>query len=296
MVNHQQIQEKTPDPIPEESSSPVIGSLLNDAATLQYFALDIFSINFQWIARTSVLFLFFVVIQQERTPINGNQKETLKSLFKDGMTRVGSELIPRAASATSLDTSVIENWIGNFKRSEITKALSEPRPSKAKVHIRELSPYNLFCRDIFKNKCTMNDIKGRWATLGEDEKQKYFQEAAALRAHGQAQDLNPEMRDARIKMHLKKLKLEVSKLEDLGVETAILSFDRLKSTLEVFELSSKGATDFLDSTETVNNFALHFKASSSPATPSTRDNVSVLVGKVQDLFNQKYSKHKFKYF
>jgi len=51
----------------------------------------------------------------------------------------------------------------------------------------------------------------------------------------------------------------VSKLEDLGVETAILSFDRQKSTLEVFELSSKGATDFLDSTETVNNFALHFK-------------------------------------
>lgn len=57
----------------------------------------------------------------------------------------------------------------------------------------------------------MNDIKGRWATLGEDGKQKYFQEAAALRAHGQAHDLSPEMRDARIKMHLKKLKLEVWK-------------------------------------------------------------------------------------
>ncbi|XP_077083231.1 uncharacterized protein LOC143736376 [Siphateles boraxobius] len=169
------------------------------------------------------------------------------------MTRFGSELIPRAASTTGLDTSVIENWIGNYKRSEITKASSEPRPSKAKVHIRELSPYNLFCRDIFKNKGTMNDIKGRWATLGED---------------------NPE---------------HVSKLEDLGVETAILSFDCQKSTLEVFELSSKGATGFLDSTETVNNFALHFKASSSPATPSTREHVSVLVGKVQDLFNQKYN-------
>lgn len=51
----------------------------------------------------------------------------------------------------------------------------------------------------------------------------------------------------------------MSKLEDLGVETAILSFDRKKSSLEVFELSSKGATDFLDSTDTVNNFALHFK-------------------------------------
>uniref|UniRef100_A0A8C1LMJ3 Zgc:113176 n=1 Tax=Cyprinus carpio TaxID=7962 RepID=A0A8C1LMJ3_CYPCA len=154
---------------------------------------------------------------------------------------------------------ILSNWIGNYKRSQMTNASSEPRPSKAKVHIRELSPYNLFCRDIFKNKGTMNDIKGRWGTLGEDAREKYIQEAAALRAHGQAQDLSPEIRDDRIKMHLKKLKLEVSKLEDLGVETAILSFDRKKSSLEVFELSSKGATDFLDSTDTVNNFALHFK-------------------------------------
>lgn len=53
--------------------------------------------------------------------------------------------------------------------------------------------------------------------------------------------------------------VKVSKLETLGVETAILSFDRQKSSLEVYELSSKGATDFLDSTDTVNNFALHFK-------------------------------------
>ncbi|CAM4705213.1 unnamed protein product [Leuciscus chuanchicus] len=146
-------------------------------------------------------------------------------------------------------TSVVEDG-PERTGSEMTKASSEPRPSKAKVHIRELSPYNLFCRDIFKNKGTMNDIKGRWATLGEDEKQKHFPEAAALRTHGLAQDLSPEMRDARTKIHLKKLKLEVSKLEDLGVETAILSFDRQKSSLEVCELSSKGATDFLDSTET----------------------------------------------
>ncbi|KAK7134491.1 hypothetical protein R3I93_017801 [Phoxinus phoxinus] len=250
---------------------------------------DISSLIFSAYISSGLLGLLWLkMAQRERTPINGNQKETLKSFFKDGMTRVGSELIPRAASATGLDTSVVENWIGNYKRSQMTNASSEPRPSKAKVHIRELSPYNLFCRDIFKNKGTMNDIKGRWATLGEDAKQKYIQEAAALRADGQAQDLSPEMRDARIKMHLKKLKLEVSKLEDLGVETAILSFDCQKSSLEVFELSSKGATDFLDSTDTVNNFALHFKASSSAATPSTREHVSVLVGKVKDLFNKKY--------
>lgn len=37
----------------------------------------------------------------------------------------------------------------------------------------------------------MNDIKGRCATLGEDAKQKYIQEAAALRAHGQSQDTKP---------------------------------------------------------------------------------------------------------
>lgn len=72
------------------------------------------------------------------------------------------------------------------------------------------------------------------------------------------------------------------------METAILSFDHQKSSLEVYELSSKGATGFLDSTDTVNNFALHFKASSSAATPSTKDKVNVLLGKVQDLFNLKY--------
>ncbi|GAA6095324.1 uncharacterized protein LOC113636439 isoform X1, partial [Tachysurus ichikawai] len=203
-------------------------------------------------------FSFFVVIQQERTNINEEQRETLKSFFKEGMTRVGSPLIPRAASASGLDTSVIENWIGNYKRS--LNASSEPRPSKAKVHTRELSPYNLFCRDILKNKGTMKDM-GRWSTLGKEDKDKYCQEAAALRTHGQAQDLSPEMRDHQIKMHLKKLKLEVSKLEDL---------------------------DFLDSTDTVNNFVLHFKASSSAATLSTRVEINVLLRKAHDLFNQKY--------
>lgn len=106
------------------------------------------------------------------------------------MTRVGSPLIPRAASATGLETCVIEvrltlmlhvkdsyiilliinllkctlidvkpfkyfcflfqNWIGNYRRS--FKAPSEPRPSKPKLHTRELSPYNLFCRDLLRNK------------------------------------------------------------------------------------------------------------------------------------------------
>ncbi|KAF4107839.1 hypothetical protein G5714_010598 [Onychostoma macrolepis] len=63
-------------------------------------------------------------------------------------------------------------------------------------------------RDTLRNKGTMKDFKGRWSTLVKDVKQKYCQEAAALGAHGQAQDLSPEMRGLRIKMHLKKLKLE----------------------------------------------------------------------------------------
>ncbi|KAA0712104.1 hypothetical protein E1301_Tti023156 [Triplophysa tibetana] len=52
----------------------------------------------------------------------------------------------------------------------------------------------------------MNDIKGRWSTLEKEEKQRYCQEAAALRVHVQAEDLSPEMRDLRFKLHLKKLK------------------------------------------------------------------------------------------
>ncbi|KAL0152438.1 hypothetical protein M9458_052161 [Cirrhinus mrigala] len=70
----------------------------------------------------------------------------------------------------------------------------------------------------------MNDIKGRWSTLGKDEKHKYCQEAAALRAQ-EAQDLTPEMRDLRIKMHLKKLKLENS------AGTPVMSFAGVNSVM-----------------------------------------------------------------
>lgn len=43
----------------------------------------------------------------------------------------------------------------------------------------------------------MKDIKGRWSTLEEKQKDKYKQEAAALRAQGQ--DLSVEMRELKIK-------------------------------------------------------------------------------------------------
>lgn len=57
----------------------------------------------------------------------------------------------------------------------------------------------------------MKDIKGRWSTLGKEERDKYCEEAAALRAKGQEEDLSPEMRDLKIKKCLKKLKLEICK-------------------------------------------------------------------------------------
>uniref|UniRef100_A0A6Q2XD88 Uncharacterized protein n=1 Tax=Esox lucius TaxID=8010 RepID=A0A6Q2XD88_ESOLU len=185
---------------------------------------------------------------------------------------------------------------------------SKPRPPKQKLYRRETKELSLFC-------ASMNDIKGRWSTLREEVKQQYVQEAAALKAHGQTQDLSPEMREVVSSVYVGFLKLmfvhfvynqlfnifvvcllplnivKVSKLEALGVETAILSLDNQKARLEVFEMSSKEATVFLDSTDTVNNFALHFKdniASSSATTPTTKDPIIVLLKKVQDLFNQKY--------
>ncbi|KAA0712109.1 hypothetical protein E1301_Tti022047 [Triplophysa tibetana] len=60
--------------------------------------------------------------------------------------------------------------------------------------------------DVAVVRGTMNNIKGWWSTLEKEEKQRYCQEAAALRVHVQAEDLSPEMRDLRIKLHLKKLK------------------------------------------------------------------------------------------
>lgn len=67
--------------------------------------------------------------------------------------------------------------------------------------------YMLCCFVFFSG--TMNDIKGMWSSLGEDKKQKYFQEAAALRAQGQAENHSPKMRELKIKKHLKHLKWEV---------------------------------------------------------------------------------------
>uniref|UniRef100_A0A3Q3JYZ5 Uncharacterized protein n=1 Tax=Monopterus albus TaxID=43700 RepID=A0A3Q3JYZ5_MONAL len=201
------------------------------------------------------------------------------------MTSVGSPLIPAAAEATGLAPAVIENWIGNYKRS--LKAPSDRRPRKPKLHTRELSAYNLFCRDLLRNKGTLRDIKPRWSSLGEEQKNNYLEEAAALKAEGKTQHLSPEMRELKVKKHLKQLKLEVSSLEALGVETAVLSLDRLKADSEVHKVSSRGAAGFLDSADTVNSFAMHFKGAHRSAS-TTKEPVSVMVKRVQELFNQKY--------
>lgn len=39
----------------------------------------------------------------------------------------------------------------------------------------------------------MKDIK-RWSSSGEEDRKRYQQEAAALKASSEAQDLSPEMR------------------------------------------------------------------------------------------------------
>ncbi|XP_055362767.1 uncharacterized protein LOC114850824 isoform X2 [Betta splendens] len=81
---------------------------------------------------------------------------------------------------------------------------------------------------------------------------------------------------------------QVSSLEELGVETVVLSYDHQKATMKVSKVSSKGASNFLASTDTVNKFALHFKAASSSAICTIKEPVNVLVKRVQELFNQKY--------
>uniref|UniRef100_A0A3B4CCG1 HMG box domain-containing protein n=1 Tax=Pygocentrus nattereri TaxID=42514 RepID=A0A3B4CCG1_PYGNA len=104
----------------------------------------------------------------------------------------------------------------------------------------------------------MKDIKSRWSSLGEDERNKYIQEARELKAQEQADQLNSEMRKLKIRKHLKQLKVEMSKLEELGLETAPMIFDCLNPQAAVHELASKKASEFIESTGTGNKFWLHF--------------------------------------
>ncbi|XP_023180411.1 uncharacterized protein LOC111609845 isoform X2 [Xiphophorus maculatus] len=64
------------------------------------------------------------------------------------MTRVGSPLVGAASQATGLPPFVIDNWIGNYRR----KKPSSSQPKNKKLYTKDLSGYNLFCRDQLKNK------------------------------------------------------------------------------------------------------------------------------------------------
>ncbi|KAK1139662.1 hypothetical protein AOXY_G37535, partial [Acipenser oxyrinchus oxyrinchus] len=54
---------------------------------------------------------------------------------------------------------------------------------------------------------------------------------------------------------------KVSKLEELGVETAMMSYDCLSSSPAVTELYTKRAAEFLKATGTANQFGLYMKPS-----------------------------------
>ncbi|XP_076580317.1 uncharacterized protein LOC143316315 [Chaetodon auriga] len=189
---------------------------------------------------------------RERTKIDEGTRTKLQSFFEIGMTRVASPLVEEASAATGLDISIIENWIGNYKKA-------------------------------FKS--TLKDVR-QWSSLGQEDRERYKQEAAALKASTKPQDFSPGMRALKIKRHIKQLKLEASKLEELGVETAALCVDCLDSMTSVMQVASKNAAAFLEETDTANKFAL--KMSASCCSPSPVESVHDLVKKVQDLFNQKY--------
>ncbi|XP_016521799.1 uncharacterized protein LOC103130989, partial [Poecilia formosa] len=223
--------------------------------------------------------------RRERTHISEEAKVFLQKAYEEGMTRVGSPLVGAASQATGLPPFVIDNWIGNYRR----KKTSSSQPKNKKLYTKDLSGYNLFCRDLLKNKGSLKDITQKWSTLGEVEKRKYAEEAAALKVHRTSDDMSPETRSLKVKKHLKQIKTEkVASLEKLGVETGVMMFDHQKPFLDVLEVSSKGASSFFDRTDVLNNFALHFKGNSS-STSAVKQPVDTMVKKVQELFNRKYN-------
>lgn len=55
----------------------------------------------------------------------------------------------------------------------------------------------------------LKDIKPKWSSLGEAQKKKYLEEAAALKAEGRTEHLSHKMRELKVQKHLKHLKFEV---------------------------------------------------------------------------------------
>ncbi|KAK1174849.1 hypothetical protein AOXY_G2441, partial [Acipenser oxyrinchus oxyrinchus] len=86
----------------------------------------------------------------KRTVITEAQLIILRSFFDKGMTRKGSQLIKEAIRSSGLPQNVIENWIGNYKREIHLKHFA--KPPRKNIYSRDLSAYNLFCREFLKNK------------------------------------------------------------------------------------------------------------------------------------------------
>ncbi|XP_035985962.1 uncharacterized protein LOC118559378 isoform X4 [Fundulus heteroclitus] len=274
-----------------KTQPPGLPCFLGD--TLQAQCMLIFIYHIPEKTATFCLFIVMVVFsvfvlgsmsRRERTHIPEEAKVFLQKAYKEGMTRVGSPLVGAASQATGLPPFVIDNWIGNYRR----KKPSSSQPKNKKLYTKDLSGYNLFCRDQLKNKGSLKDITQKWSTLAEEQKRQYAEEAAALKVQRTSDDMSPDMRCLKLKKHLKQMKIEVASLEKLGVETGVMMYDHQKPFLEVLEVSSKGASSFFDSTDVLDNFALHFKGKSS-STSAAKEPVDQMVKKVQGLFNRKYN-------
>ncbi|XP_043998835.1 uncharacterized protein LOC122846122 [Gambusia affinis] len=274
-----------------KTQPPGLPCFLGD--TLQAQCMLIFIYHIPEKTATFCLFIVMVVFsvfvlgsmsRRERTHISEEAKVFLQKAYKEGMTRVGSPLVGTASQATGLPPFVIDNWIGNYRR----KKPSSSQPKNKKLYTKDLSGYNLFCRDQLKNKGSLKDITQKWSTLAEEQKRQYAEEAAALKVQRTSDGMSPEMRCLKLKKHLKQLKIEVAGLEKLGVETGVMMYDHQKPLLEVLEVSSKGASSFFNSTDVLDNFALHFQGKSL-STSAAKEPVDQIVKKVQDLFNRKYN-------
>ncbi|XP_061574106.1 uncharacterized protein LOC133440801 [Cololabis saira] len=226
----------------------------------------------------------------KRTVISQGAKDILKGYYEKGMNHVGSPLISEASTKLLLSKNIIENWIGNYRRT--LHSTQSSYSQKPKLLVRELSGYNLFCRNMMKK--TRGEIKdlSAWSRLPAEEKALYNEEAAALKAERSAEALSPEMRELKISRHLNQIKKEVTMLETLGVEVVTLAFNRfsMDPNVKVQHIASRKAEAFLNDAS-IRAFGIFLADTSSAATAgsSTEKEKKDLMKKVQELFNMKYN-------
>ncbi|XP_027879737.1 uncharacterized protein LOC114148569 isoform X2 [Xiphophorus couchianus] len=138
-----------------KTQPPGLPCFLGDTLQAQCMLIFIYHIP----EKTATFCLFIVIVvfsvfvlgsmsRRERTHISEEVKVFLQKAYKEGMTRVGSPLVGAASQATGLPPFVIDNWIGNYRR----KKPSSSQPKNKKLYTKDLSGYNLFCRDQLKNK------------------------------------------------------------------------------------------------------------------------------------------------